>query len=253
MMLLDVGNSTVKWATENDGVLKAGGRFYYRDAGFSRSAERVWQDLAAPEFLAVASVAGNDVEGEISAWTGAVWGMAPCYIRASKHAAGVTNGYVEAGALGADRWAAIVAARHATEKPVCVIDCGTAITVDVVDADGKHQGGLIAPGLDMMRRSLVQETAAIGPRAAEAGGDTPPPLCRNTTDGVNSGVMRMAGALIDRLIEDACGSYGPNLDAVITGGDAARVLRVLRRLPRHDRDLVLKGIAILAREMLCGR
>jgi type III pantothenate kinase len=251
-MLLDVGNSAVKWATEKDGRLEAVGRFYYRDAGFSRAAERAWQDLAAPAFLAVASVAGSDVECELSAWTGKAWGVAPCYIRASKQAAGVTNGYAEAEALGADRWAAIIAARHATEKPVCVIDCGTAITLDVVDANGGHQGGLIAPGLEMMRRSLVQETAAIGPLSVEAGGP-PPLLCRNTTDAVNSGVMRMAGALVDRLIEDAFGCYGPDLEAVITGGDAGRLLPLLRRPPRHDRNLVLRGIAILARETRCGK
>jgi type III pantothenate kinase len=250
-MLLDVGNSAVKWATENNGALEAGGRFYYRDAGFTRAAERAWQGLPAPALLAVASVAGGDVESEISEWCGKVWGMTPCYIRASKQAAGVTNAYRQPEVLGADRWAAIVAARHVTEMPVCVIDCGTAITLDVVDADGVHQGGLIAPGLDMMRRSLVMETAAIGTLPGEAGG-MPSLLSGNTTDGVNNGVMRMAGALIDRVIEDAAESYGRSLEAVITGGDAGRVIPLLRRSPRYDRDLVLKGIAILARETLCG-
>jgi type III pantothenate kinase len=250
-MLLDVGNSAVKWATERDGVLEAGGRFYYREAGFSRSAEQAWRGLPAPAMLAVASVAGGDVECEISEWSGRVWGMMPCYIRASKQAAGVTNAYRQPEVLGADRWAAIVAARHDTEQPVCVIDCGTAITLDVVDADGVHQGGLIAPGLDMMRRSLVKETAAIGLLTAEADG-VPSLLSRNTTDGVNNGVMRMAGALIDRVIEDATGNYGRSLDAVITGGDAGRLIPLLRRSPRYDRDLVLKGIAILARETVCG-
>ena len=251
MILLDVGNSAVKWATERDGVLEAGGRFYYRDVGFARAAEREWQDLAAPSLVAVASVARADVECELSAWTGKAWGMTPCFIRAGKEAAGVTNAYADAGTLGADRWAAIVAAHHATKRPVCVIDCGTAITLDVVDADGLHQGGLIAPGLDVMRRSLMQETAAIGALAVEAGGMAPT-LGRNTTDAVNSGVMHMAGALVDRCIEEAARRYGPALEAVITGGDAGKLLPVLRRSPRHDRDLVLKGISILAREALCG-
>ena len=250
-MLLDVGNSAVKWATENNGALEAGGRFYDRDAGFTRSAERAWQGVPAPALLAVASVAGGEVESEISEWCRKVWGMTPCYIRASQQATSVTNAYRQPEVLGADRWAAIVAARHVTEMPVCVIDCGTAITLDVVDADGVHQGGLIAPGLDMMRRSLVMETAAIGTLPGEAGG-MPSLLSRNTTDGVNNGVLRMAGALIDRVIEDAAEGYGRSLEAVITGGDAGRVIPLLRRSPRYDRDLVLKGIAILARETLCG-
>ena len=109
-----------------------------------------------------------------------------------------------------------MAAYHGSESSVCVIDCGTAITIDVVDAAGIHQGGLIAPGIDMMRRSLAQDTAAIGP--IRTGGRATALLARDTTGCVNSGVMHMAGALIDRVTGDAAG-YG-NLEAVITGGDA---------------------------------
>lgn len=249
-MLLDVGNSAIKWATEKDGVLEAGGRLYYRDAGFSREAEQSWRDLPRPALLAVASVAGGDVESEISAWTDRVWGVSPCYLRASKQAGGVTNGYVEPETLGADRWAAIIAAYHVSAKPVCVIDCGTAITLDVVDVDGIHRGGLIAPGLDMMRRSLLKGTSAIGSLAVEVR-NMSPLLARNTTGGVHNGTMRMAGALIDRVIEEAATAYGGDLEAVITGGDAARLQPLLRCSPHYDPDLVLKGVAILARETLC--
>jgi type III pantothenate kinase len=251
MMLLDVGNSSVKWATERDGVLEGRGRFFHHDEGFSRSASRAWEGLPAPRVLAVANVAGAGMEREIAEWAEKAWNTTPCYIRVTKQAAGVTNAYREPDALGADRWAAIVAAHHATENPVCIIDCGTAITLDVVDAAGIHQGGLIAPGLDMMRRSLAKETAAIGSVPAAAGGRRLL-FARNTIDGVNSGVMHMAGALIDRVIGEAADGYGGNLDAVITGGDAERMLPLLRHPPRYDRDLVLKGVAILAREVLCG-
>lgn len=251
MIVLDVGNSSVKWAIENNGVLERGRRFYYRDEGFSHSASRVWDGLPAPRVLAVANVAGAGMEHEISEWAEKIWGMAPCYIRATKQAAGVTNAYQEPGALGADRWAAIVAAHHGSKNPVCVIDCGTAITLDVVDAAGKHLGGLIAPGIAMMRRSLVQETAAIGQIPDGADG-LQSLFSRNTIEGVNSGVMHMAGALIDRVTGEAAAGYGRNLEVVITGGDAEILLPLLHHTPRYDRDLVLKGIALLAGEMPCG-
>jgi type III pantothenate kinase len=251
VIVLDVGNSSVKWATENNGVLEGVGRFYYRDEGFTRSASRAWEGLPAPRVFAVANVAGTGIEREISEWAGQVWDTTPCYIRATNQAAGVINAYREPGTLGADRWAAIVAARHDTENPVCVIDCGTAITLDVVDATGRHLGGLIAPGLAMMRRSLAQETVAIGP-LPDAVDELPSIFSRNTAEGVNSGIMYMAGALIDRVIGEAAAGCGGNLEAVITGGDAEKLLPMLRCMPRYDRHLVLKGIALIAREMLCG-
>jgi type III pantothenate kinase len=251
VIVLDVGNSSVKWATENNGVLEGVGRFYYRDEGFTRSASRAWEGLPAPRVFAVANVAGTGIEREISEWAGQVWDTTPCYIRATNQAAGVINAYREPGTLGADRWAAIVAARHDTENPVCVIDCGTAITLDVVDATGRHLGGLIAPGLAMMRRSLAQETVAIGP-LPDAVDELPSIFSRNTVEGVNSGIMYMAGALIDRVIGEAAAGCGGNLEAVITGGDAEKLLPMLRCMPRYDRHLVLKGIALIAREMLCG-
>jgi type III pantothenate kinase len=252
MMLLDVGNTSVKWAIEANGVLEGGGRFVHRDEGFTRSASRAWEGRAAPQVLAVACVAGAAMEHEIAGWAEKSWNIAPCFIRVERQAAGVSNAYRHPHTLGADRWAAIVAAHHGAERCVCVIDCGTAITLDVVDAAGVHQGGLIAPGIDMMRRALVQETAAIGPVPAETAGPPLSLLARNTIDGVNSAVLHMASALIDRVTGEAAKECHGNLDAVITGGDAGRILPLLRHQPRYDRDLVLKGVAILAREMLCG-
>ncbi len=120
-----------------------------------------------------------------------------------------------------------------------------------MDAAGIHQGGLIAPGLDMMRRSLAQDTAAIGALSGKAD-ETQSLLGRSTIDGVNCGVMRMASALIDWVAGEVAAGYGGKLEAVITGGDAERLLPLLRRALHHDPDLVLKGVAILAREMLCG-
>ncbi len=251
MMLLDVGNSSVKWAIESHGELKSSGRFFHHAGGFSRSADRAWEGIPAPRVCAIASVAGAVMEQEITAWVEKTWHIAPCYIRVEPRAAGVTNAYRAPGMLGVDRWAGIVAAYHGSKRSVCVIDCGTAITIDVVDAAGIHQGGLIAPGIDMMRRSLAQDTAAIGPVSHETG-ESPPQLARDTTGCVNSGVMHMAGALIDRVTGDAAKRCDGNLEAVITGGDAGKILPVLRHPPRHDRDLVLKGVAILAREALCG-
>ena len=107
MILLDVGNSSVKWATEKNGELKSGGRFYYRDEGFSRSASRAWEGLPAPRVLAIASVAGAVMEQEITEWVEKTWNIAPCYIRVEPGGGSDERlpgaGYAGGRSLGRDR------------------------------------------------------------------------------------------------------------------------------------------------------
>ena len=251
MMLLDVGNSTVKWALQKNGVLENGGQFFHPGEEFPGLAAREWGGLPDPAAIAVANVAGAGMEHTITGWTQAHWHITPCYIRVSDKAAGVTNGYAEPGDLGVDRWAAIVAAHNERDGSVCIIDCGTAITVDVVAASGAHRGGLIAPGIEMMKRSLLKDTSGIRLKRVEDS-QPAPLLARGTVDAVNSGAITMASAMIDRVMTDIVAECGENIEFLMTGGDAGRILSLLGRQPRHDPDLVLKGVAILARETPCA-
>ena len=193
MMLLDIGNTAIKWAIQDQGKFTERGHFVYRDDDFAGRAGTAWAELHEPQAAVVANVAGADMEAAVTGWAEENWQVTPEYIRVSAHAAGVTNAYSEPEALGVDRWAAMIAAYHHYGGPVCIVDCGTAITVDVVDAAGQHQGGVIAPGANVLKKSLLEGTADIRMTSADDG-QRLTLLASGTQAAVNNGAYYMCSA-----------------------------------------------------------
>ncbi len=248
MMLLDVGNTTIRWAFPGQDGLDGQGHFIHRGREFAGLANTAWSGLAAPDVMAVANVAGPAMQESLARWAVEHWNLQPLFLKASTRAAGVTNGYAVPGQLGVDRWAAMVAAWHEQQSAVLVVDCGSAITLDFVDTSGRHHGGMIVPGLQMMRHSLSHETANID--ILPAGQDESAGLLANATEAaIINGTIRMATAMIDRTATDIAGQSGDGIRVVMTGGDAPVIRPLLDSRTTHDPDLVLKGVAILAEEL----
>ena len=245
ILLLDAGNSSVKWGVCEAGSIAAGGSFMYRGNDFNHLADQSWSDLQAPADIYIASVAGKDLEEQLTGWIRQHWDMSPVFIKTSAQACGVSNAYTVAENLGVDRWAALVGAYHHGTGAVCVVDCGSAITVDMLAADGVHRGGLILPGVEMMRHILLKNTAVDNLFSTQAAAT----LFATSTEGaINSGGLYMAVAAIDRIVADMTAELDTAPDVVVTGGDASRILTLLACPAHHDPELVLKGLAILAGE-----
>ncbi len=247
MMLLDVGNTTARWAFTDGGGLTGQGSFVHRGGELAALADQAWAGREAPNAMAVANVAGRSVQEAITHWAGEHWDLLPVFIRVAAGAAGVTNAYAIPGQLGVDRWAAMVAAWHEQQTAVLVIDCGSAITADVVDSGGRHHGGLIAPGVSMMRYSLSQDTANIDILPADQARAVTL-LSNGTEAAIRNGTIYMASAMIDRVAADVIDRFGDGMRVVITGGDAPLIQPLLGCQTIHDPDLVLKGVAILVEE-----
>ncbi|HEX5314875.1 MAG TPA: type III pantothenate kinase, partial [Gammaproteobacteria bacterium] len=111
-----------------------------------------------PPEVIVGSVAAQPVTEEFLAACRANWDLDPCELVATREACGVRNAYAEPARLGIDRWAAMIAAYRAHGGAVLLADCGTAVTVDYVAGEGRHVGGLIAPGIGLMRKALASGT-----------------------------------------------------------------------------------------------
>jgi type III pantothenate kinase len=242
-LLLDVGNTAVKWACFTNGGPGTSGRFVHRAGNIRALADAAWSGLQPAGEVLVANVAGGDMEAALAAWFLAHWQVQPVFLRATASACGVTNAYTDPETLGIDRWAAVVAAHHGYPGALCVVDCGTAITLDLVTAEGEHRGGLILPGIEILQQMLLQNTAQL-----RLSGKHPvtTPLADTTTAGISAGAVYLLVAAIDRCVTDMRAKQGVSIDIVMTGGDAGRILPFLQGNAHHAADLVFRGLAMLA-------
>lgn len=243
MLLVDAGNSTVKWALCKPGEFHGSDRFSHRGRDITGLLTRYWASLKPPSGVFVANVAGKRLGEDLTAWTQQQWLQTPEFIGATGEACGVRNAYPAPETLGVDRWAALIAAHHHVRGAACIVDCGTAITLDLLMADGQHQGGLILPGIEMLKRALREDTAGVRPSEevqAAAG------IASSTGNAVHGGALYMVVAAIDRIISDLADTRRQPFETVITGGDAETILTLLAHPAHYDPALVLKGLAILA-------
>jgi type III pantothenate kinase len=149
--------------------------------------------------------------------------------------------------LGVDRWLAMLAARAETRGPVCVIQAGTAVTFDAVDAAGRHLGGLIIPGLRLMAEALERNTGRIGPTAGDiAHARGLGMLGVSTDEGVGKGALLAIAAALDRAVAAVGAALGVAPTVLSTGGDAERLEAWLETPVRFSADLVLAGLAYVA-------
>jgi len=247
-LLLDVGNTAVKWACckcGTPGTLGTPEHFVHRAGNLGALADAAWSGLQPVDKVLIASVAGREMETALADWFQDRWRVRPVFLRATARACGVTNAYSAPETLGIDRWAAAIAAHHGYPGAVCVVDCGTAITLDMVTADGEHRGGLILPGIGLIQQMLLQNTAQLS-----LSGKQPAvtPLADTTEAGIYSGAIYMVVAAIERSVADMRAELAADIDIVLTGGDAGRILPLLQFDTHHAADLVLRGIAMLAGE-----
>ena len=172
LLLLDVGNSRLKWAVVRQRYRRrqpfaAQGVMEIRKL---RSSAAVWARLfkaaGNPEAIYACNVAGRAMERQIRAAARRAGLGAPQFARSQVAAAGVRNGYREPWRLGADRWVGLIGARHEHPgKDLCLVGLGTAMTIDLLNAAGRHFGGSLVPGPRLMIESLLEHTAGIRRRA----------------------------------------------------------------------------------------
>lgn len=245
-LVVDIGNTRLKWALTDGRNLAPKGEACYLEVGVSQALQEFWSSLVRPDRVLVCNVAGPVIGRTLSSWVAEHWGCPVAFVRSRSVGWGITNGYENPARLGADRWAALVAAQRRFSPPVCIVDCGTAITIDVLAAEGRHLGGLILPGLTLMRRSLARHTEAI----PEVSGGNLSLLARNTDDGVASATFYAVVALVDRVIAEAEAALESRVVCVACGGDARLLAPHFAGNTVCEPDLVLLGTAIMAEALV---
>ncbi|CAB0151907.1 Type III pantothenate kinase [Pseudidiomarina piscicola] len=160
----------------------------------------------------------------------------------------VTNAYAQPGDLGVDRWLAIVGAYNEAQKPTLIIDAGTAITVDWVDRDGRHLGGWIAPGVELMQNTVVERAPKVFANAGDMWGRANQ-LGKSTPDGLMDGCVNMFTGLVRQAVQVT----ETELDwldyrLLYSGGSTPLLPIDLKRRGETRTELVLQGLALYARE-----
>jgi type III pantothenate kinase len=238
ILLLDVGNTRVKWAwLEHVSVAPAGAVAH--DATHRSWQREIEADGLRPRRIVVASVAGPSFRAALTLWSRDHYRLEPEFVAATAACGGVTNAYARPAALGVDRWLGLIAARRAARRPTVIVSGGTAVTIDTLTLEGHHRGGLIVPGMQMMRdaRARFGSDDELVPGAAlrTGAGATSP-----------DGVPELLAALADRSIDEFGARVGEAPRVVLTGGDARLLEAHLVHAAEVVPDLVLSGLAIIA-------
>ena len=247
-LLIDVGNSRLKWALAGfDFGLAATGtaRLTQRGAQAHRGdpaaafAAIAAQIPSAPNAVWFANVAGAAVAAQLQQAVQQRWQLLAQQAQVVDGQGGLRLAYAQPQRLGVDRWLMMQALWMQHRRAFAVVSAGTALTFDAVDAQGRHLGGVIAPGLTTMQTAVLGATRfeAAGPdQQFDAG------LGADTEACVRQGALHACAGLIDRLAARYAESQ---VQAVLTGGDADVLAPhlALRWTPRAD--LVLEGLLAL--------
>ena len=246
-VVVDIGNARIKWARVRHGALSEFGEALHMEG-----IEQALRSFAANVTTEVSRVVGTNVAGEniaarLNKLASERWGVRPEWIDSASEQLGVTCGYADPWRLGVDRWVAVLAAHERASGPACVIDAGTAVTFDAVDAEGTHLGGLIMAGPRLVAAALNRETSDIGnttisevaPRGLELMG-------RNTNEAVEHGAMLGVAAAVDRALRVITAALQAEPLVLLTGGHAKALLPWLESTVQYREHLVLEGLALIA-------
>jgi len=282
LLLLDVGNSRLKWALLRKPYRR--GQEFAGQGVVELSALRssvAWSRLLKkaknPDLIYACNVAGSGIERQLRAASRRAGIGVPHFAHSEVAAAGVRNGYPDPWRLGVDRWVGLIGAHHEHPgKDICLVGLGTAMTIDLLSADGRHFGGCIAPSPRLMIESLLEHTAGIRRRAggwaatssfdlvfgavsriragavrrgrlgrpAKAAGAAL--FARDTHGGLLAGACHACAALIEHAVREAREQLGRRPRVILAGGAADAITPLLHGRYWREDDLVLRGLAVLA-------
>jgi type III pantothenate kinase len=246
ILVIDVGNTRLKWAWLSSTGLSDQQAVVHRDAKPGMWTTALFDSGQKPRRVLVSNVAGPGMAKMLTRLARKNFRIDIEFITAAREFQGLTNGYLDPSLLGADRWLALIGAWTKARSALCVVDAGTAVKVDGVNAKGQHLGGLITPGIHMMREALMSKTGDIAKAASHSTPSLAGVLANNTIAGVSRGAVFALAGMADRAAEVIAQSTGTPPKLFITGGDASMITGTMRAHGEVVPDLVLQGLAVIA-------
>lgn len=246
-LALDVGNTRLKWALYERPQLHAaplaqGAEFL---ENIETLAEGAWADLPSPDHMLGCIVAGDAVKRRVQEQM-ELWDVAPSWVVAAAAEAGLVNGYDHPARLGADRWVAMIGARHrmlaqGPARPLVVVMVGTAVTVEAIDVQGKFLGGFILPGHGIMLRALESGTAGLHVPTGDVR-----PFPTNTSDALTSGGTYAIAGACERMVQHLREHSGEEPLCIMTGGAGWKMAPSMQGHFELVESLIFDGLLTMA-------
>ena len=216
-LLVDIGNTRVKWATLRGAKQSRMQAAAHEDSGLALRA-LVREAPRDVDRVIVVSVVDEALSRVLDAAARRRFGVTPEYIASTRRACGVTNSYRDTWRLGADRWVSAVGAHAlAAGRAVVIANVGTALTIDAVSSNGRHRGGAIIPGPKVMVESLLAGTHGIRRRAQGRDASVRTLFATDTASALAAGSQFAAAAFIDRAVAEAARSIPGRPVLFLTG------------------------------------
>lgn len=240
-LLIDLGNSRLKWAIWNGSVLSPAGSIADAECT-AQSLADLWRSIPIPDSVWVGSVAAPALDDLVATSLRDARRIGATFVHSVANACGVRNAYPQPRNLGVDRFLGMIAVRGRGGGPCVVVGCGTGLTLDALAADGRHLGGLIAPSPALMQRALRGNAARLGQPVAAPVVE----IADDTAVAIESGTQLAAVSLIERFFGTATQRMGARPELILTGGGAIQLAPHLVLPHRIEAELVLQGLARLA-------
>ncbi len=239
LMAIDSGNTRLKWGL-HDGF----SWLIQGDVAQDRSMllQEEWQDLPKPLCVMVSNVANTKTKAALSESL-SCWQVKPKWITSLAYQCGVRNYYANPSLLGSDRWAALIAAWGLQREGCLVVDVGTAMTMDTLSDKGEFLGGIIVPGLNLMKNMLATNTSSLQLQEGEFH-DYPD----NTTDAIHSGAIQAMVGAVERMTALLTATLGHVPKCIISGGGSQQLQSQLSMNANVVDNLVLEGLVLIADE-----
>lgn len=232
LLVIDAGNSRIKWGLHDDGCWIEQGLVATAEADRLSDA---FARLALAERVIAANVAGTRAAERIDEVVSRC-GLRVQWVAAREEQCGVRNTYAEPARLGPDRWAALIGARHLHAGACVVVNAGTTLTADALNAEGIFVGGFIVPGFTLMREALASNTALLKLHDGHFSF-----FPDNTADAMFSGALNALAGAVDRMLRYLNEAGEEEASVLLSGGDAP-LLEPMLSAPRRLDNLVLEGL-----------
>jgi len=239
ILAIDAGNSRVKWGWYEPAESRWTSIATVSLIEFAASSDHINPFSVThenPERIVISNVAGEGAHQLLVNWT-SIFEAEPFWLHGEAERCGVRSRYERPERLGSDRWASLIAARALERGPCLVVNAGTATTADVLSADGEFLGGLILPGVELMRFVLHEHTGRLPIQEG-----TFRALPRNTIDAIETGARHAQAGAVERMFR----SMGGKGVCLVSGGGGPALVEQLAIPCRYVENLVLEGLARIA-------